>query len=90
MTDNLTMGHKSNKKHLQLRANSNCWICEGWSEFYFEFTVPTKIDPLTVPVKLHLSTDDYVGEILVLDKEKSTQATKHTQDDQSKLEKATE
>lgn len=71
MKPSLEMGHKKNSQHLKLRANSNCWICEGWSEFFFEFRPPEKIDPLTVPVKLHISTDDYEGEILVLDKEKS-------------------
>ena len=69
------MGIIKNSTKLKLRANSNCWMCEGWSEYSFEFATPEKIDPLTVPVRLHLSTDDYEGVVLALDKEKSAHAT---------------
>jgi hypothetical protein len=51
---------------LKLKSNSNCWICEGWSEFKFTFEPeePEKIDKLTMPVMLHLSCETYSGELL--------------------------
>ena len=54
-----------------MQANSHCWICEGWSEFQFDFIPEEWIDLKTVPVKLHLSCDNYVGEIMDIDKEKT-------------------
>jgi hypothetical protein len=53
-----TPGHHTQHR-MSLKAASNCWICEGWSEYKFEVIPPTKIDEKTVPVYLHLSTDDY-------------------------------
>lgn len=52
-----TINHK-------LKAASNCWICEGWSSVKFMFTPKTEIDVSSVQVKLHLSTDDFKGEVL--------------------------
>jgi len=51
---------------LKLKANSNCWICEGWTEFKFVFEPPDgdKIDNDTMPVQLHISCDKYSGELL--------------------------
>jgi hypothetical protein len=67
----MNIGTKRNTKHLELRVNSNCWICEGWSEYKFEFVPPEKIDAVIVPVRIHLSTDDYEGEILEMDLQRS-------------------
>jgi hypothetical protein len=52
---------------LRLKANSNCWICEGWTEFKFDFEPPNvkSIDNDTMPVMLHMSFDRYEGELLV-------------------------
>ena len=56
-----------NKQTLRLKANSNCWICEGWTEFSFTFEPPNPevIDKETTQVMLHLSVDRYQGELLV-------------------------
>lgn len=60
-------GQIRNKFHLRLKAASNCWICEGWTEFKFvlEPPNPDSIDNDTTPVMLHTSCDDYQGELLV-------------------------
>ena len=52
---------------LRLKANSNCWICEGWTEFKFDFEPQDgeKIDNDTMPVNLHLSCDKFNGELLL-------------------------
>ena len=47
-----------------MQATSHCWICEGWSEFEFIYKPPEKIDSDIVPVNLHLSCDDFLGELL--------------------------
>lgn len=44
---------------IKLRAGHNCWLCEGWSEFEFEYWPPEPIDEAIVPVTLHLSCDDF-------------------------------
>jgi len=36
----LKQGTVTNKHLIALQAASNCWICEGWSEFQFDFTPP--------------------------------------------------
>lgn len=33
----LKMGACKTKTRVALKATSNCWICEGWSEYLFEF-----------------------------------------------------
>jgi len=42
-------------------------MCEGWSEFSFEFVPNSYIDVAIDPVQLHLSCDDYEGEMLAVD-----------------------
>lgn len=63
------MGHIRSEKLLRLKANSNCWICEGWTEFRFDFKPPNgdEIDNDTMPVNLHISCDGYQGELLERD-----------------------
>ena len=51
--------------HIGLRATSNCWICEGWSQVRFRF-VPRQssediLDQFSV-VNLHLECDDFEAE----------------------------
>jgi len=68
---NLNRGVRKNKEHIQLQAHSNCWICEGWTdtlvEFKFEFSPSERVDTKTMAVKLHMSTDNYEGQMLELD-----------------------
>jgi hypothetical protein len=51
---------------LELKAHSNCWVCEGWTEFRFDFNPPNpeEIDQATTPIMLHVSCDKYQGELL--------------------------
>lgn len=49
----------------KLKAVSNCWICEGWSEVDFSFKPKVEIDTDIVPVKVHISSDNYAGELLL-------------------------
>ena len=46
----LETGLVKNKNLIKLKATSNCWICEGWTEFKFEFKPQEKIDEDIVPV----------------------------------------
>ena len=61
-------------KKIQLRASSNCWIWEGWSEVKFEWTPgisssePHNPDE---PIYLHLSCDDFTEDLLLPDPDKS-------------------
>lgn len=58
------MGVLKSNARVALKATSNCWICEGWSEYIFDFRPLQMVDVATVPVRLHLSCDDYKGELL--------------------------
>ena len=58
------MGTVKSTARVALKACSNCWICEGWSEYVFEFRPLQMVDVATVPVRLHLSCDGYKGELL--------------------------
>ena len=49
------------KKLHKLNINANCWICEGWQEYDFEYQPKFLIDPAQTPVKLHLSCDNFEG-----------------------------
>jgi hypothetical protein len=40
----LDRGTLKNKDLIRLKATSNCWICEGWTEFKFIFKVKEPID----------------------------------------------
>jgi len=59
-----------NSRALELQVNSNCWICEGWTQVYFEYE-PGKSDDSTephdpfVPIKLHLDIDQYKGDLMI-------------------------
>ena len=48
-------------------------MCEGWSEYAFEFMPKDRVDIVVDPVKLHLSTDavPFQGEMIGLDTDKS-------------------
>ena len=72
---NLNMGTVTNKEAIKLQVNSNCWLCEGWTEYQFEFKPPEWIDYEVVPVKLHLSVDQYLGQIIEINEELSSKET---------------
>lgn len=58
----LQMGQVRDQSKLKLKTASNCWICEGWSEFQFEFRPNRFIDMMEGDtVKIHLSVDNYEG-----------------------------
>lgn len=40
----LKMGVIKNPAHIKLKAQSNCYICEGWTEFKFNFIPKSKVD----------------------------------------------
>lgn len=61
------MGQIKNKNLIGLKATSNCWICEGWTEFKFIFKPKEEIDAMTTPIQLHISSDQYQGELLERD-----------------------
>jgi len=69
----LNAGVKRNKEAARLQATSNCWICEGWTEFQFDFEADEWVDADIVPVQLHVSCDNYRGEVLDLDEQKSNE-----------------
>lgn len=56
------MGQIKDQSKLKLNSTSNCWICEGWSEFQFEFIPDEFIDTSKgMSVKIHISIDNYQG-----------------------------
>ena len=46
----------------KLKIKDNCWICEGWSEFYFSLSVPHN---KAAEVYLHFDFDDYRPDLMV-------------------------
>jgi hypothetical protein len=63
--NDLQMGKIRDQYKLKLKTASNCWICEGWSEFQFEFRPNRFIDMMEGDtVKIHLSIDNYEGQLL--------------------------
>jgi len=81
---NLEQGVVKNQNKIRIQANNHCWICEGWSEFEFEFQPEEWVDIVIVPVKLHLSCDNYVGEILDIDATKTLAANKKHEEEMKK------
>ena len=53
---------------IKLKAYSNCWICEGWTQMKFTF-----ISGVTIPrevaedenVFIHLSFEDYIPDYMI-------------------------
>lgn len=75
MQPTLQMGVIKDKESIKLQVNSNCWLCEGWTEHLFEFRPPEWVDYEVVPVMLHLSSDQYTGHIIEIDEEQSAKLT---------------
>lgn len=56
----------------ELRAYSNCWVCEGWVQHRFTFT-PGVSDSHPdhdkyVPINLHLEVDNFKGDLMLPNK----------------------
>ena len=71
-----------------MQLNSHCWICEGWTAIDFEICTDEYVDIDTVPVKLHISCDNYKGETLALNEEKSgalNKKLKHEADERERI-----
>ena len=70
LTDSLMMGVWSSQLNVELRATSNWWIWEGWSEVKFMFDLNTsdiKITPEHGEIKgvsIHLDFDDYEPDVM--------------------------
>jgi hypothetical protein len=61
-------GIVKNSKALELQSNSNCWICEGWTEHHFKF-IPGRSDnnpdhDIYKPINLHLDIDHFEGDLM--------------------------
>jgi hypothetical protein len=65
------------KSKVELKATSNCWICEGWSQVLFKWnpynhigedgkSIADLMDDTTV-VYIHLSSDDYEADLMEKD-----------------------
>ena len=80
------MGTIKNKDYIRLQTCSNCWICEGWTEYQFEFKPPEWVDYEVVPVKLHLSIDNYQGQIIEINEELSIKETDKYLQEQQQIE----
>ena len=71
LTESLIMGVCQSTINVDLRATSNCWICEGWSEVKFLFNITTCNIPLTEEdgvlkgVNIHLDFDDYRPDVMI-------------------------
>lgn len=69
MHEDITVGIVRNSKALELSSNSNCWICEGWTEHRFTYE-PGRSDNNAnydefKPIKLHLAIDQFEGDLMV-------------------------
>ena len=70
LTESLAMGYQTSPIQIDLRATSNCWICEGWSEVKFMFDLTTADVKLTPEdgelkgVNIHLDFDDYQPNVM--------------------------
>lgn len=75
MPANLETGHIM-KSAIELQGNSNCWICEGWTQVEFKLDLKRVDNPeLDLndddPVFIHFSFEDYQPDILVKKQEGS-------------------
>ena len=54
-----------------MKANSNCWICEGWTEVRFEYRPGVDDDEPDhdrfVPINLHLECDGFTPDLMLQD-----------------------
>ena len=66
-------GTLKNQELLKLKANSNCWICEGWTEVRFEYKPGVSDDNPNHdkfdPIYLHLECDEYEKDLMLPDPE---------------------
>jgi Leucine-rich repeat (LRR) protein len=70
LNESLLMGVWKSSLNVELRATTNWWICEGWSEvkFMFDLTtsdfVLTEDDGVLKGVNIHLDFDDYMPDMM--------------------------
>ena len=67
----LDSGKIKDSNSIQLQHNSNCWLCEGWTQIKFRFEPGVsddnpEHDPFK-PIKLHLQIDQYQGDLMLPD-----------------------
>ena len=67
----LNTGRVKSLNQIRMQLGSHCWICEGWTAIDFEICPDEHVNIDTVPVKLHISCDNYSGETLALNEKKS-------------------
>eukprot|EP00347_Sterkiella_histriomuscorum_P006983 403350697 len=61
----LQAGTIVNKDLIKLKATSNCWICEGWTEFKFTYKCSVTNPSEDIQVKINLSCDEFEGENMI-------------------------
>ena len=75
----LEIGTLPNQEFHKLKALSNCWICEGWVQAYFEF-IPQVTHKYKLGefdnIYLHLSFEGYKPDLMLKDS-KTGQWTKY-------------
>lgn len=67
----LDTGAIQNTRLLDLKASSNCWICEGWSEVLFKYKPGVSDNDaehdMYVPIWVHLESDQYQPDLMLPD-----------------------
>ena len=69
MNEQIVIGGVRNSQALELAQNSNCWLCEGWTEHRFTYE-PGVSDANPnhdefKPIKLHLEIDHFEGDLMM-------------------------
>jgi hypothetical protein len=71
LLESLESGILRDKRRRNLNSNSNCWICEGWSQVRFEYTpgdeIPDEDKGENKPTSIHLSFLNYKPETMLPD-----------------------
>ena len=73
MQDQMKSGIITDRNALELKQNSNCWVCEGWSEHRFTYEPGRSDDNPNhdefKPIKLHLDIDHFEGDLMMRSEE---------------------
>ena len=69
MHEDISVGGVRNSESFELAQNSNCWICEGWTEHRFTYEPGFSDDNPNhdefKPIKLHLGIDNFEGDLMM-------------------------
>jgi hypothetical protein len=70
MPHDLKSGRFTDKRFRELEVTNNCWICEGWTEHTFLFTVGVSFQPSSKhdefkPINLHLELDEFEPDLML-------------------------